>query len=111
MLSSDNTFVPGCCSRSREFKKQRSLPEVVSVHGVCVCNQQAPLLRPTFETPRRLYFKASPRSQAVKKFIEHLVQVMLLVNESVPSRWRSQPARKAGQTKAEVPSEGRGGGG
>lgn len=77
---------------------------------VCVCaTSKPPFSGPYSRPPRRLYFKASPRSQAVKKFIEHLVQVMLLVNESVPSRWRSQPARKAGQTKAEVPSEGRGG--
>ena len=37
MLSSENTFVPGCGSRSHEFKKQRSFLEVVSVHSVCVC--------------------------------------------------------------------------
>lgn len=79
---------------------------MVSVHGVCVRNQQAPLLRPTFETPRRLYFKASPRSQAVKKFIEHLVQVMLPVNESVPSRWGHSLPGRQGRQRPRCPVRG-----
>ena len=105
MLSSESTFVPGCDSTSHEFKKQQSFLEVVSVRGVCAISKP-PFSGPRLRLPRRLYFKASPRPQAVRKFTELLVQATLYVNESVRTRWRSQAARKAGETKAEVPREG-----
>ena len=105
MLSSESTFVPGCDSTSHEFKKQQSFLEVVSVRGVCAISKP-PFSGPRSRLPRRLYFKACPRPQAVRKFTELLVQVTLYVNESVRTLWRSQAAREAGETKAEVPSEG-----